>query len=58
MDLVRDISSSTGVGGACASTTVEHVRTFAGHDNGDDSDPEQNDFLWTDDSSDPDSDDE
>ena len=53
-DLVPDASASTGVGGACASTTVEHVQTFAGHDHDDDSDPEQNDFLWTDESGDSD----
>eukprot|EP01043_Picozoa_sp_COSAG02_P063514 COSAG02_NODE_9028_length_2356_cov_2.214001_1_plen_181_part_00 len=56
-DLVPDVSSSTGVGGAHASggarsATVEHVQTFAGHDHGDGNDSDEgNDFgLWTDDS--------
>lgn len=40
-DLAPDASSSTGVGGAASAAEVEHVRTFAGHDHGDDSDEDR-----------------
>ena len=57
-NMVGDVSECTGNGTASAAASnvsVEHTSTFAGHgEDGDESDPQNNDFLWTDDSGDSD----